>query len=58
MNKKMNDKLIEASGNGNLELVKELIAAGADVNTTTEYGGTSLIIATYNGHIEVVRELI
>jgi len=48
-----------AAKNGNLETVKTLIAAGADVNKAeTTYGSTPLFMAARNGHLEVVRALV
>jgi len=59
------DKLCLASENGNLQEVKQLIAAGADVNYLKikedfdeYYEMTPLMLAAKNGHLPVVRELI
>ena len=53
-----NTALIGASGEGHLEVVKELIAHGADVNALNNIGDTALMYASRYGHLEVVRKLI
>jgi ankyrin repeat protein len=40
------------------EVVRLLLAAGADVNVTDVYGYTPLINFTMNGHVEIVRLLL
>lgn len=40
--------LIFAARDGNQETVKALLDAGADVNQTSEYGWTALLVATHN----------
>ena len=47
-----------ASQNGHLEIVKVLIAAGADVNQATKNGCTPLYVASLYGHLEVIKVLI
>ncbi|MBR5888343.1 MAG: ankyrin repeat domain-containing protein, partial [Akkermansia sp.] len=51
-------KLYDAAENGETELVKLLIAAGADVYKADEYGWTPLYKAAENGHKECVELLI
>jgi len=50
--------LTVAAQKGYLEIVKELIAANADVNKAQDNGLTPLIFATLNGHLEIVKALI
>ena len=47
-----------ACDKGHLEVVKFLIASGADVNKATKYDRTPLYIASMEGHLEVVKVLI
>jgi len=51
-------KLVQASVDGNIEAVKQLIGKGADVNAKLGEGATALMSASCNGHIDVVRLLI
>ena len=46
--------LLEAAANGLVELVKELLAKGANVHTCR---GLPLMMAAHNGHTETVRVL-
>jgi len=48
----------EAAGTGNIEAVKQHLAAGADVNAKTTWGGTPLFLAAWNGHKEIAELLI
>jgi len=50
--------LLIASGNGQLELVRELLSQGAAVDAALRDGATPLFIASEGGHLEVVRELL
>lgn len=68
----LSNKLIDAVKENNLQLVRELIAQGADVNllvfdkTTgkdindpyAQYKETPLMIASKNGNLEIVKELL
>ena len=51
----LNAKLIEASEDGRVEVVRLLIAAGADPAT---WGNMPLGSASFNGHCEVVKLLL
>jgi len=54
---KLNKQLLEAAANGNIEEVKTLIAAGADVNTSNDKT-TPLYYAVGEGHTTIVNKLI
>ena len=54
-----NTSLTYAASKGKLYCVKELIAAGADVNASCEcHGSGPLMYATLGNHIDCVKELI
>jgi ankyrin repeat protein len=50
--------LLDVAKKGDIEAVKQHLAAGADVNEKNEWGGTPLHIAAGRGHKEVVELLI
>ena len=50
--------LVIAAREGELECTKLLLAAGADINQTTEYGWTPLLTATNNRHYKLGQYLI
>lgn len=47
-----------AAGNGQVDAVEQLLAAGADVNTKSKHGRTPLSWATYRGRKAVVAVLV
>ncbi|BGP39986.1 putative ankyrin-repeat protein [Rhodotorula kratochvilovae] len=53
-----NTALMAAATTGNLEIVKLLVGAGADVTATNEKGATALHYAASKGHVSVGRLLI
>ena len=50
--------LLDAAENGNIEDVKQHLAAGADVNAKTPWGRTPLIEAADEGRKEIAELLI
>jgi serine/threonine-protein phosphatase 6 regulatory ankyrin repeat subunit B len=50
--------LVFATRQNCLECVKELLAAGADINQVTHYGWTALLTATQNRHYQVAAYLL
>jgi len=50
--------LLLASMYGHLEVVRELLSQGAEVDAADNNGLTPLYVACNNGHLEVVRELL
>lgn len=50
--------LPKAAAQGNLELVQQLLDAGADVNNSDVWGHTPLISACWSGHKEIVQILL
>ena len=50
--------IVEAARTGNIEAVKQYLAAGTDVNVVNNWGETPLYHAAANGHKEVVKLLI
>ena len=56
---KEDSELLDAAKNGNIEVVKQRLAAGADVQSRcTECEGTALSHAASGGHIEIAELLI
>jgi ankyrin repeat protein len=43
---------------GHLEIVTDLLAAGADINQSDSHNKTALYVATYHGRTDIVRTLI
>jgi ankyrin repeat protein len=52
------DAFALALGSGRLQLVQDLIAAGADVNRVYANEGPALILAVSGGHVDLVRCLL
>ena len=48
----------DAVDKGNVEAIKQHLAAGKDVNAKNEWGGTPLHFATFGSHKEVVELLM
>ena len=47
-----------ASSNGHLDIARELLARGANVNAVNNGGYTPLILASYCGRVKIVRALL
>ena len=52
------DKLFEATKDGNIDLVKELVKNGVDVNCNDQNDQNPLHHACYLGHLDIARVLI
>lgn len=52
------EELMNASLNGQIIIVKDLIEQEIDLNAADPYGRTALMLAAYNGHTEIARILI
>lgn len=50
--------LIKAAKNNHVDVMKELINAGANVNYQDAFGDIALVEATKNGHVGAVKELL
>jgi ankyrin repeat protein len=53
-----NEKLLDYSWRGDLNVVIECIEKGADVNCRNNDGNTPLMWSSYYGHLEIVKVLI
>lgn len=60
INEKVSGKttLMIASDRGYLDIVKTLLAKGAEVNAKSDDAKTALMAAAYNGHAEVIKVLL
>lgn len=58
IDKKLNEALLKAAEEGHTDVVKTLLAHGADINTTDKDGWAALSRAAYNGHTAVVKLLL
>jgi outer membrane protein assembly factor BamB len=54
----LNEDLWAAARKGDAELVKTLLAKGAEVNSETRYGATALSYAADRGHVKVIEVLV
>jgi ankyrin repeat protein/ribosomal protein S13 len=54
----VNKELIDAARNGNMDKVKELLGAGANVNYQDEDKLTPIMYAIVSEHLDIVKELI
>jgi hypothetical protein len=54
----LGDQLRRAASAGDVARVRELLAAGADVNAANAYGGTARAFASKKGPLEVVKLLL
>jgi ankyrin repeat protein len=52
------DQLLAAAKNGKVEIVRQLIKEGVDINAKDKDGDTALIYACDQGHAEIVKLLI
>ncbi len=50
--------LVEAAGRGDIDLVRQLLAEGADVNVQNNNGNTALMNAAFRGYADIVRLLL
>ncbi len=50
--------LHHAARNGDLEIVRQLVSSGADVNATTDHNHFPLYCAAGHGHVETTRYLV
>jgi ankyrin repeat protein len=55
---RLDNPFLYAGAEGLLDILRLVIAAGADPSLTNRFGGTALIPASERGHVEVVRELL
>jgi ankyrin repeat protein len=53
-----NVSMHEAALNGQLEMVKDLLGKGLNVNLKDQDGRTPLMYASFNGHVEIIQLLI
>lgn len=50
--------LMLAVSHGRIDMVKALLACGADVNIQDDEGSTALMCASEHGHVEIVKLLL
>jgi hypothetical protein len=54
----LNKDLIKSTEDGILEIVKDLLDKGADVNTTNKFNHSPLMLACRDGYIQIVETLL
>jgi len=54
----INADLLNEVENGNMHIVEELLANGADVNAKNKDGWSALMVASLKGHTEIVKALL
>ncbi len=57
-NQNLSAKFIDAVNSNDIQLVKRLLARGANINQKSQFGSTPLISAVTRNHIEMVRFLL
>lgn len=55
---KKEEKMLKAAEIGDLTLLRELVASGADVNYKGKNGSCAVLVATSEGHVDCVKYLI
>ena len=50
--------LMTAAAHGHVDIVRLLVAAGADINRQTDACSTALIVACHYGHVDCVHALL
>jgi ankyrin repeat protein/beta-lactamase regulating signal transducer with metallopeptidase domain len=58
VSRELGEALVNAAEEGDIDLVKEILASGFDVNTVVEGDGTALIGAARGGQLDMIRLLI
>lgn len=54
----LNQQLISAVTEGNIETILELLNVGADINATDNHGVTAVMAATQRNNVNIVKALI
>lgn len=54
----LNSELLSAAKKGNLQMIKDCLRLGANINVKNEWGGTPLYLACQYQHIDSARHLI
>jgi len=55
---RLNIELLRAAKTGNLQMIKDCLRIGANINVQNEWGGTPLYLACQYQHIDSVQQLI